>query len=115
MKTADKIIKKIDEMRRTEKFLNPQRYLDVGVALASCLIDEHADLEKLRQEVSKRRRFYIEAQVEKGEKKNVSLANVYVEAEDLHRESEEQKHRCDRIEEFIRLCKLQGQTANTQY
>jgi len=110
MKTADKIIKKIDEMRQ-ENFLDGSKYLDTAIALANCLIDEHSELERLRQEVAQKKLGYLEAQ----EKRNVSEAQIKVEAEDLYREMKEQEHRISRIEEFIRLCKLQGQTASSQY
>lgn len=103
--TTDLIISYLKERVEKKEPIDRQVWLDAAFKLNLLLADEHYDLQNMRAEVAKKRLGILQAQ----EKKNVSMAEVEVEASDEYRLMKLQEHKVERIEEMIRLAKKNTQ------
>lgn len=101
MKTADDLLLELKGLAESQKMLNPSLWADYGFRLESLLGEEHLKLEDLRQDVAKMK---LET-MKKQEKRNIAAVMLEVEADDLYRVMKLQEHKCDRIEEFVKLAK----------
>lgn len=99
--TSDTILTYLKEAVEAKRMLNPEMWLDAAFKLNILLGDEHLVLEELRQDVAKKKLDVMKGQ----EKRNVSAADLEIEASDEYRMMKLQEHKTDRIEEFIRLAK----------
>lgn len=104
--TADTILTFLAESVASKKVLNPELWVDAAFKLLVLLGDEHEKLETLRKAVAERKLNLMQGQ----DKRNVSAATLEVEATEEYREMKLQEHKVDRIEEFIRLAKIQAKT-----
>lgn len=105
--TSDTIINFMKTAVESQKRMNPDFYLDVATKLNILLGDEHELLEKLRRIVAEKKLDLLKMQ----EKRNVSAAELEIEASPEYKDMKLQEHKVDRIEEFIRLAKIQSKSA----
>lgn len=101
MKTADDLLQELKGLAESQKMLNSKLMGDYGFTLEVLLGGEHTVLEELRQDVAKMKLELLKAQ----DKKNVAAVEIEVEASDEYRMFRLQEHKCERIEEFVKLCK----------
>lgn len=106
--TADTILSYFSTAVENRKQLNPDFWLDSALKLNICLIDEEKKLQDLRQSVAEMKLKYLDAM----DKRNVSEAELRVEATDEYREMKNQESKVGRIEEFVRLAKLNSKIAS---
>lgn len=102
--TADTITNWLKEQVQARRRVPEDVWLDASFKLNLTLDDEEHELEVMRQEVAKAKLAIISAQ----EKRNVSIAELEIEASDEYRMMKEQEHKVDRIKEFIRIAKISG-------
>ena len=89
--------------------VSPGAYVDIAAKLNVLLSDEHAILFRIQQKVAQ-----MKAElVQKGE--TASKTKILVEASDEYLEYQMQKALISRIEEFIRIAKLQGRLKSEEY
>lgn len=105
--TADTILDFLADKVSSKKVLSPGIWIDAAFKLNVLLGDEHEKLEDLRKIVSMRRLELMQGQ----DKRNVSAARAEVEASQDYKAMKIQEHKVDRIEEFIRLAKIQAKSA----
>ncbi len=82
----------------------PSLWIDSAQKINVLLGDEHDKLFEIQQKVAKIKVGYIE------QDKTVSEAKTRVEASEEYKEYQLQKAKIGRIEEFIRLAKIQART-----
>ena len=97
--TTDTILGFLKDAVQSKRALNPDIWLDAAFKLNLLLADEHILMEDLRLGVAKKKLSLIKAQ----EKRNVSAAELEIEASEEHRAMKLQEHKVDRIEEFIKI------------
>lgn len=98
-KSLEEIEKEIADNRQS---MSPDFWLGLGVDLLLLLGSEHDELEEKRLVVARKKKEIVDIQ----EKKNVSLADVEVEATDEYKSMRLHEHRVSRVEELIKLAKL---------
>lgn len=107
MRTADEIINGIVSYLDGGGKISDVPYSkweDVGLELNIALGVEDKALGELEQKLAKEKVIILDSQ----EKRNVTEANSRLEATDLHLEVKDQRRKCDRIKEFIKLVKLRA-------
>lgn len=107
MTKADTILQSIKEYLdggKKASALPREKWEDAGLALNIYLGEEEDLLGTLEQRVAEEKIQIFDKQ----EKRNVAEADTILEATDLHRQMRNQKRKCDRIKEFIKLCKLRA-------
>ena len=105
--TTDTILSFLKDCVESKRMLDPKIWTDAAFKLNLLLGDEHLTMEDFRMEVAKKKLGILEAQ----EKKNVSAADLEIEASDEYRLLRLQEHKVARIEEFIKIAKKNA----TQY
>lgn len=105
--TADSILEFFKTAVSENKALNPQLWADAAMKLNICLIDEEDKLHELRRKVAELKLQYLDAM----EKRSVADAEARTEATEMYQEMRRQESKVARIEEFIRLAKLNQRTA----
>lgn len=91
----------------SRKVLNPELWSDAALKLNLYRGDEEGLLHELRRKVSEKKVSLLDQM----EKKNVSEVELRVAATKEYEEMKNQETRCEQIEEFIRLSKLNQRTA----
>jgi hypothetical protein len=99
--TTDTILGFLKDEVQSKRALNPDIWLDSAFKLNLLLADEHTELENLRLLIAKKKLSILERQ----EKRNVSAADLEIEASEEHRAYKLQEHKVGRIEEFIKIAK----------
>lgn len=102
--TVDTILDFLRESVEKNRTLNPAVWLDAAFKLNLKLGPEHDLLEDLRVEVAKKKLEIMKAQ----DKRNVSAADLEIEASDEYKAFRLQEHKVDRVEEFIKIAKKNG-------
>lgn len=105
--TADTILDFLVSAVESKRMLNPELWLDSAAKLNVLIGKERITLEDMRQVVAKKKLEYLTST----EKRNVSEAKLRVEATDEYRDMKKQEAKCDQIEEFIRVAKIQARSA----
>lgn len=100
-RTADSVIAWFREAIASKQTVPTDRWLDAALLLNVLRIDEAAYLNDLRRQVAEKK---VEL-LDKMEKRNVSEAELRVEATPIHQAMKDQQSKCDIIEEFILLAK----------
>lgn len=104
---TDIILAEAYQAKESKRMLNPELWAGIALRLEWNQGYEHEILEDLRQEVAK-----LKLQIlQKQEKKNVSLADAEVEANDLNKKFRLQGHKVTRIDEFVMLAKNNSKLA----
>lgn len=104
MVNTDTILDFLKEAVESKKQIPADLWIETALKLNLLLADEHIDLENYRSVVAGKKLEILKKQ----EKRNVSLAEDEIEASEEYRTMKLQEHRVDRIEEFIRLAKVQA-------
>jgi hypothetical protein len=99
--TTDTILGFLKDAVQSKRALNPDLWLDAAFKLNLLLADEHIALEDLRLAIAKTKLAILERQ----EKRNVSAADLEIEASEDYRTYKLQEHKVGRIEEFIKIAK----------
>lgn len=112
--TTDTIIDFLQERVENKEPIHASIWLDAAQKLNILIGDEHDLLFDLQQQVANMKVRYYE-DIKEGEKPNVSKAKMYIETSDVYREMNKQKAKISRIEEFIRIAKIQARLKDTEY
>lgn len=99
--TVDQILTQIRSTSDTERASNPKWYLDKAEDLAMALILEEETLVDLRGEVAQKKLDYMRNQT----KRNVSEADLYMEAQPEYIKFRKQEAKVDQAKEIIRVYK----------
>ena len=106
-RTIDSIISAMREKVENKDIIYPSWWLEGASSLNLLLSDEHDALFDLQQKVAQKRVLLLEAE------ENVSRVKLLVEATDEYRDMLKLKAKIGRIEEFIRLAKVQARMRDT--
>lgn len=104
--TADTILSWLEDAVESKRMLNPQIWLESAMKLNILLGKETNTLEDMRQVVAEKKLEFLEKM-----KGNVSAAKAMTEATDGYKAMKKQEAKCKRIEEFVRLSKIQARSA----
>lgn len=105
--SIDKIIEFLKESVEEKKVLPPSIWLDAAGKLNVLLGDEHDKLCELQQQVAEEKARFISEH-------SVAKAEVLVEAMPIHTDMKKQKAKITRIEEFIRIAKIQARLKDNE-
>lgn len=105
--TCDLILGWLKEQVEKHKNIPQGIWMDAAFKLNLLQPDEVHQLEVMRQEIAKRKLDIMAKQA----KRNVAAVELEVESSDEYRFMREQENKVDRIEEFIRIAKKNGETA----
>lgn len=107
--TVDKIIEFLKETVEEKKILPPGMWIDAAAKLNVLLGDEADKLYKMQQEIAK-----AKVEMLNEDKGNVSATKLRIEATDSWREMMSQQSKIKRIEEFIRIAKIQARLRDAE-
>lgn len=105
---VDKIFAFFREQLDSKKMLNPEVWQIAAMELNLCRGDEEGELHERRRKVAEKKIEILDSM----EKKNVSEAELRVEATEEYEEMKRQETRCDQIIEFGRLAKKNADLAS---
>lgn len=105
---ADTILEFFQTAVTENKALNPQIWADAAMKLNICLIHEESRLHDARRNVAEMKLRFLDSM----EKRSVADAEARVEATKEYENMRIQESKVARIEEFIRLAKLNQKTAS---
>lgn len=109
--TTDVIIGHLKNKIENKEPLSPGIYIDAAEKLNVLLSDEHDKLFTQQQKIAEMKVTFLEADP----KRNVSMAKLLTEATNEYREMQIQKAKIGRIEEMIRLAKIQAKMKETEF
>ena len=107
----DTILDYLKEQIEQKQQLGPSIWVDAAQKLNVLLSGEHDSLFDLQQQVAEIKIKHLEDD----DKGNVSKAKLLTEATDTYKEMQKQKAKIVRIEEFIRIAKLQARMKDTEF
>ena len=107
----DTIIDYLKDNVEHKKQLSPSVWVDASQKLNVLLADEHDLLFELQQQVAEIKIKHLESD----DKANVSKAKLLTEVTNTYKEMQKQKAKVTRIEEFIRIAKLQARMRDTEF
>jgi hypothetical protein len=99
--TADTILSYLKDQVESKRMLNPKAWLESAFKLTVLSADEHEKLEDMRMLLAQRKLEILKGQ----EKRNVAAAELEVEASKEFRDMKIQEHKCNQIEEMVKLAK----------
>lgn len=108
--TTDTIVNTLKQSVENKLTVPPSWWIDAAQKLNVLLGDEHDKLFNLEYRVANMK----VAILEEDEKRNVSAADVKVKASEEYKELRKQKAKVDRIEEFIRIAKIQARLKDNE-
>ena len=100
--SVDTIINYLQDAVEQKKVISPETYLDAAQKLNMLLGAEHDALFFLQRLIAENKVKFIES----GD--SVSKAKLKAEASEEYHQSQRQKAKIERVEEFIRISKLQS-------
>ena len=100
-RTTDTILASLKQLTESRKPIDMRIWLEAAFSLNLLLDDETQLLTKMRQEVAQIKL----AIMKKQDKRNVSAADLEVEASDEYRFMKDQENKVDQVREFIRIAK----------
>lgn len=106
---ADEIIQSLEDMIEKKLPISAEYYLEQAQRLAVLVGDENDTLHKMQKAIAQRKVEWIE----KG--KSVAEARLRVEAEDIYEFMQNQKAKVERINEIIRIAKIQARMRQSEY
>lgn len=104
---VNQILAFFKERTESNKVLNPEMWSDAALKLNLYRGDEEGLLHEKRRKVAEKK----VALLDQMEKRNVSEAELRVEATEEYADMRNQETRCDQIIEFIRLSKKNAESA----
>lgn len=107
--TCDTILDQLQEWIENKQVVSADTWLNGAGKLNILRGDEHNLLFDLQQEVAKQKCLFLE------QNDPVAKSKVRVEATECYKQMCRQKAKLDRIEETIRIAKLQARLANEEY
>jgi len=107
--TTETILGFLKDSIENKKAISPSLYVDAAQKLVVLLSDEHATLFDLQQKVAQMRTDLME------QGSTAAKARILVEATDEYKEFQLQKAKIERIEEFIRISKIQARLKDNEY
>ena len=105
--TSDKILSWAISQVEGKKSISRELWLEIAFRLNLLRIEESQLVNKMRQEVAKKKLELFRAQ----EKRNVSAVELEVEATDEYRFLKDQEDKIYSIDEFVRIAKKNSDTA----
>jgi len=111
--TVDTILDYLQEAVGEKRPIEPAVFIDAAQKLNVLLGDEIDLLYTQQQKVAQMK--YGHLQEQKNEKKNVSAAEAYIKTTDEYREMRVQEAKVKRIEEFVRIAKLQSRLRESEF
>ena len=99
--TADTILNWAREQVESKNMPSREMWLDIAFRLNLLKIEEAALFNKMRQSVALKKLDILKGQ----EKKNLSAADLEIEATDEYRFMKDQEAKLEAIEEFVRIAK----------
>ena len=109
--SVDSILDFLEDAVSHKMVLDAHQWLTAAQKLNVLLGNEHDELFELQQEITRATVLELESQ----EKRNVALAKTMVQASDQYREMRSQEAKIKRVEEFIRIAKLQARMKDNEY
>lgn len=107
-RTADSIISFFKEAVASKKDFPPERWMEAAISLNVLRLDEAAKLNEMRRKIAERKVGILD----KMEKRNVSEADLRIEATEEYRDFRDQQSKCEVIEEFVLLSKKYASSNN---
>lgn len=107
--TIDSVMQKMDEFAKKGIPMSPQWYVERAQILISLMGDETDKLHELQKKIARARVVLIESG------KSVAHAKIDLEAEDVYQEMQNQKAKCERITEIIRIAKIQSRMRSDEW
>lgn len=107
--TTDTILNQLQEWIENKHVISAEVWLNACSKLNILRGDEHAKLFDLQQVVAQQKCLFLE------QNDHVAKSKVKVEAMECYKEMLLQKAKLERIEEAIRIAKLQARLANEEY
>lgn len=104
-RTVDSILSSMKGWAENRDIIDAKRWVDAAQLLSSLLFEEYDKLAEQEQIVANLKLMALDAQEGK---KNVSLANLKVEASNEYKEMRKQENKMKNVEEIIKIAKLQG-------
>lgn len=112
--TVDSIIGTMQEWVENKSPIDPATWVDAAAKLNVLLGAESDELFLLQQQVAQNKLEFLNELAATTGKKNVSEAQLKVETSDQYRQMKSQEAKIKRVEEFIRIAKLQGRLGDSQ-
>lgn len=109
--SVDSILNFLEDAVSHKKVLGAHQWLTAAQKLNVLLGNEHDKLFTLQQEVTRATVLELTSQ----DKRNVALAKTMVQATDIYKDMRLQEAKIKRVEEFIRIAKLQARMKNEEY
>lgn len=106
---SDTIIQEIESMIEKKIPVSPSYWLEQSQKLVILLGDESDILYKMQKEIAQKKVEWIE----KG--KSVAEAKLRIEASDIYEFMQSQRAKCERINEIIRLSKIQSRMRQNEF
>lgn len=106
--TSESILEFLKKKIEIKEQLKPEIWLEAASRLVVLLGDEEATLYDLQQKTAHLKIMFFDSQ----EKRNVSEANLRVEASEEYKLFRKQQARVKQIEEFIRVAKLRAKISS---
>ncbi len=106
--TVDTIIKNMEDMIENKIPVSPNWWIEQAQKLAVLMGDETDLLHKMQKQVAQHKVMVIE------EGKSVAEAKLRAEASEVYEQMLNQKAKCERITEIIRIAKLQARMKNEE-
>lgn len=102
--STDLILGWLTEQVRRRRKLPEEIWLDASFKLNLLSEADEHEMEVMRQGVAQKKLEILKVQ----EKRNVAAADLEIEATDDYRLMREQEHKVERIKEFVRIAKING-------
>lgn len=113
--TTDTIMGYLQVKVETKQPITPSLFLDAAMKLNVLLGDEIDKQLQLAQQVSELRITLSQEYESRFGKTNITRATMYVEASEVYKDLKRQEAKIERIQEFIRLAKIQARMRDSEY
>ena len=105
----DETIQQLEDLIKNKTPLSPSGWLDIIGRIVVEMGDETDKLYKLQKQAANFKSTFI------SQGKSVAESKVFLEASDLYEQMQKQKAKCLRIEEMIRIGKLQSKLKEGEF
>ena len=109
--TIDKILDWLTESIEHKRIIGAHTWVDACQKMNILLSEEHDSLFMLQQEIARMKVEYLDGDT----KMSVAEAKLRVESSDKYREMQAQKAKIERVEEAIRISKIQARLKDNEY
>ena len=104
--TAEFILSTLKEMVESKKFISQDEWINVAAKLTLLRIDESRKLNRMNQEVSRKK-----LEIKQGQDKvNISAIELEIQATDEYRAAKDQEDLLYSLDEFVRVAKRASDT-----